>query len=840
MGEGTATTTKLRRRRIIERPRLTRLLDESQGRIKMLIAPAGYGKTTLARQWLVGKQATWYTATSASADVAALAAGLRDAVAQVVPGAGDALIERLSITAQPEAELETLRTMLAQDLSHWPQDVWLVFDDYQALAGSAPAERFVAGLLAEAPLRALFLSRTRPAWASSRRILYGEVFEVDRAMLAMTDEEALAVLGGTKEEQAGLVEVAQGWPAVLALAAASQLRPRDVDSAPQLYDFLADEIFGGLSRSVQQRLCEMALFEAEGRALAIRQLRPDEARRVVSAGVSCGLLTEQAGTGVELHPLARTFLQLKLKQDAEASIRTAVDQAVSTLLLSSGLWDEAYALIKQFDRGDLLASLIARSMDDLLSAGRTVTLREWVEAAPDSDPIVLLATAELAFREGRFYESEALALHAARDLEIEDLAARALVVAGRAAHIGSREPQARQYFERAQELATEPALSRRAAFGALVAAIELEDSSAVDLLRSLSEEAPTDPSDEVILTDRHLVFQTRFGTPVDLQRGREAAQLLRFVRDPVARSSFRNMLGYALASTANWEDAVTITDEQLRDAERCRLEFVVPYALSLHAMVATGLRQYDRCSELLDDAEARARKNSDLAALQMIAAVRMRSLIAQARFEEALAAGDVDLSSVTRSLHGEILSVRALANAALGRVERAQCLAAKGLETSVGVETFVNARCALAVAALNQRHHALALDHAAEALNRVVHTGMIESLMCAYRGCPQLIVCLLERRDLHEPLELVLRRAGDDQLLAAAGGGTGDGTVLSLTPRQKEVLALLAQGMSNIDIGRALFISPVTAKVHVRHIFEKLGVKSRAEAALRAAQFKRD
>src|SRR5215210_3018138 len=102
MGEGTATAERIRRRRIIERPRLTRLLDESQGRIKMLVAPAGYGKTTLARQWLANKQAVWYTATPASADVAALAAGLKEAVAQVVPGAGDALMERLSITSRPE------------------------------------------------------------------------------------------------------------------------------------------------------------------------------------------------------------------------------------------------------------------------------------------------------------------------------------------------------------------------------------------------------------------------------------------------------------------------------------------------------------------------------------------------------------------------------------------------------------------------------------------------------------------------------------------------------------------------------------------------------------------
>ena len=98
MVEGTATTSRIKRRKIIERPRLTRLLDESQGRIKMLVAPAGYGKTTLARQWLADKQAVWYRATPASADVAALAAGLSEAVISINPRAGDALVERLPVT----------------------------------------------------------------------------------------------------------------------------------------------------------------------------------------------------------------------------------------------------------------------------------------------------------------------------------------------------------------------------------------------------------------------------------------------------------------------------------------------------------------------------------------------------------------------------------------------------------------------------------------------------------------------------------------------------------------------------------------------------------------------
>jgi DNA-binding NarL/FixJ family response regulator len=52
-----------------------------------------------------------------------------------------------------------------------------------------------------------------------------------------------------------------------------------------------------------------------------------------------------------------------------------------------------------------------------------------------------------------------------------------------------------------------------------------------------------------------------------------------------------------------------------------------------------------------------------------------------------------------------------------------------------------------------------------------------------------------------------------------------------LSAREQEVYDLLVQGRSNLEIAKTLFISVSTTKVHVRHIFEKLGVHSRAEAA---------
>jgi DNA-binding NarL/FixJ family response regulator len=58
-----------------------------------------------------------------------------------------------------------------------------------------------------------------------------------------------------------------------------------------------------------------------------------------------------------------------------------------------------------------------------------------------------------------------------------------------------------------------------------------------------------------------------------------------------------------------------------------------------------------------------------------------------------------------------------------------------------------------------------------------------------------------------------------------------------LTAREVEVLRLLARGVSNKEIARQLVISTSTASKHVEHIYEKLGVSSRAAASLLAVQY---
>jgi NarL family two-component system response regulator LiaR len=52
----------------------------------------------------------------------------------------------------------------------------------------------------------------------------------------------------------------------------------------------------------------------------------------------------------------------------------------------------------------------------------------------------------------------------------------------------------------------------------------------------------------------------------------------------------------------------------------------------------------------------------------------------------------------------------------------------------------------------------------------------------------------------------------------------------NLTPREQEVLTLMAKGLSNPEIAERLTVSPVTVKFHVSNILSKLGCASRTEA----------
>lgn len=74
------------------------------------------------------------------------------------------------------------------------------------------------------------------------------------------------------------------------------------------------------------------------------------------------------------------------------------------------------------------------------------------------------------------------------------------------------------------------------------------------------------------------------------------------------------------------------------------------------------------------------------------------------------------------------------------------------------------------------------------------------------------------------------------QAKAAAHEAPHKGPLGDLTPRELDVLALMAEGLDNVEIGARLFVSKVTVQNYTSSIYSKLGVTTRAKAILYAIQ----
>jgi DNA-binding CsgD family transcriptional regulator len=93
---------------------------------------------------------------------------------------------------------------------------------------------------------------------------------------------------------------------------------------------------------------------------------------------------------------------------------------------------------------------------------------------------------------------------------------------------------------------------------------------------------------------------------------------------------------------------------------------------------------------------------------------------------------------------------------------------------------------------------------------------------------------IFRRRKADEVIERLLANPTNGRHALDRNGSEEEKNVPDLTRRQSDVLRLLAQGYSNEEIAKTLFLSVFTVRSHVQSILEKLGVHSKVEAVSRA------
>jgi DNA-binding CsgD family transcriptional regulator len=194
---------------------------------------------------------------------------------------------------------------------------------------------------------------------------------------------------------------------------------------------------------------------------------------------------------------------------------------------------------------------------------------------------------------------------------------------------------------------------------------------------------------------------------------------------------------------------------------------------------------------------------------------------------------------VAPGVQGEFLACKALIHACqeeLGKAE--ECADAADARTGVN-EARALTTLARTIVAM-QRENDEATDLARKSFAQIRRSSNFNALVAAYRGYPPLLARLWGLPDCRSEVNDVVIRATDEKLARALGLGAFETDPLApnslLSPRESEVHKLLALGLTNREIAQQLFISEATVKVHVGRILEKLGVRSRTEAALKSLE----
>ncbi|QIA05255.1 LuxR C-terminal-related transcriptional regulator [Pseudomonas fluorescens] len=873
------------------RPRLCERLQAGLGgRLLLVSAPAGFGKSSLAVEFCQSLpahwQSLWLGLSARDSDPGRFLERLLEGLQDYFPELGSRALGLLKMRQrhQPFAFEEWLDGLLDELALHLlpTSPLLLVLDDYH-LAQGPVLDRCLQFFLNHLPdgLLVMVTSRQRPDWHLARLRLSRQLLELHEQDLRLTHDEALTLLDRHSSSLRGealenLIQRSEGWVAglrfwLLAISEAGteSALPQALNGGEGLIrEYLLEEVIDCLPAEVQAFLYDTAPQERFCSELcdAVREAHDSaEILRFLLAHQVFLVPLDEHGHWYRYHHLFSDLLRSR-------PITRAIVPAATLHLRAcrwfnaQGLLDEAVEQALRAGHLDVAANLVQNLSEEQLLAEQNVgMLLRWKMDLPDSllistPRLIVLyswalglacqldAAEELASHLSRFLPAPSAT--AQKSMLAQWLALKGIIARGR----GHRE-QTIEYCSEALESLPAKRYGQRLMCLSTLSNLAIADG---DLWRArglnresleLAQRVGNPLFEALAHYDRARVLQARgeiLRALDEVHQGLERLRGLSAQRLYAVRARLTLYEGFLLAMRLQPQAARTRLQAGLTEARACRDISV----LIGHCVIA----RLDGNNGDFAKAFAELAEAERLMHIWDVPPIYYLAMITLVKCELWLAQGRIDLAEAWLARLGQTytgeraaappefhpqLPLHVELQQALLDVIQGQPMLAEGRLNVLLENGQQTGRQLLSVMALTQKV-ALLLAAGREPEAR---KALSQALEAASGGVLQPFdVLVKEHADwLRGQLSLTAPTAAGQQLLehfpqAPARPAAESTTTESLSSRELAVLRLIAQGCSNQEISDQLFISLHTVKTHASHINSKLGVERRTQAVARAKE----